>query len=219
VRILAVDTTTERASVALVDRGELLGELRSVASVHSTRLMPGLDVLLKASEGGLAAVEGYAITLGPGSFTGLRVGISTIQGLALGHPRPCLGVSALDVLASRARGTSETIAAVMDAWRDEVYGALYDHEGRLREGPFCEPPADFARRAPAGAAFIGSGALRYRATLLASASEPLFPERSLFLAATLARLAEPRLAAGEGRGPETLRPLYLREAAALPAPR
>jgi tRNA threonylcarbamoyladenosine biosynthesis protein TsaB len=220
VRILAVDTTTERASAAIVERGETLAELRLVASVHSTRLMPAVDVLLKATEGGLASIEGFAVATGPGSFTGLRVGISTIQGLALGHPRPCLGVSTLDVLAARARGAAETIAVMMDAWRDEVYGALYDGEGRLRDGPFCEPPLAFARRAPPAAVFIGAGARRYRDSVLAGSPQAAFSPRSLFLAATLGRLAEPRLLAGEGAGPESLRPLYLREAAAaVAAPR
>jgi tRNA A37 threonylcarbamoyladenosine modification protein TsaB len=100
---------------------------------------------------------------------------------------------------------------MMDAWRDEVYAALYDEEGRLRDGPFVEPPAVFVRRAPPRAAFIGAGALRYRETIRAHDPEAVLPERSLFLAGTLGRLAEPRLLAGQGHGPESLRPLYLRE--------
>src|SRR6185436_15915330 len=101
-------------------------------------------------------------------FTGLRIGISSIQGLALGHARPCVGISTLDVLAARARGLGSAIAAVMDA-----------------------------RRAPPGAAYIGGGALRYREAILAQDARAVFPERSLFLAGTLARLAAPRLARGE----------------------
>jgi tRNA threonylcarbamoyladenosine biosynthesis protein TsaB len=202
--------------VAVVEDGELLGELRLRAELHSTRLLPAVDYLLQGLGGGVASLDGYAVALGPGSFTGLRIGISSVQGLALGHPRPCLGVSALDVLAARARGAAPVIVAMIDAWRDEVYAALYDAGGMLREGPFVEPPAAFVRRAPAGAAFIGSGALRYRDTIRAHDAAALLPERSLFLAGTLAKLAEPRLAAGEGRGPESLRPLYVRAAAQAP---
>lgn len=213
-RILAVDTTTECSSVAVVENGELLGELRlrlSSGATHSQRLMPAVDFLLQGLDSPLSSIDGYAVTTGPGSFTGLRIGISTVQGLALGHPRPCLGVSALDVLALRARGTAGALAAVMDAWRGEVYAALYDGLARLREGPFAEPPEVFVRRAPKRSAYLGAGALRYRDELLAHDGEAVFPQRSLFLAGTLGRLAEPRLAAGEGHGPEALRPLYLRE--------
>lgn len=211
-RILAVDTTTERGSVAVVENGELLGELRLHAgAAHSRRVLPAVDFLLQGLDSPLSSIDGYAVATGPGSFTGLRIGISTVQGLALGHPRPCLGVSALDVLAVRARGAAESLAAVMDAWRGEVYAALYDGLARLQEGPFAEHPEVFARRAPKRSAYLGAGALRYREAILAHDGEAVFPERSLFLAGTLGRLAEPRLAAGEGHGPEALRPLYLRE--------
>jgi tRNA threonylcarbamoyladenosine biosynthesis protein TsaB len=216
VRILAVDTTTERGSVAVVDSGQLLAELRLQGDgTHSQRLLPAIDFLLTGLGSTLEAVDGYAVTTGPGSFTGLRIGISTIQGLALGHPRPCLGVSALDVLAARMRGAAQTLAAMMDAWRDEVYAALYDGEARPRSGPFVEAPARFLERVPAGAAFLGSGVDRYREIVRTRDPGARFPERSLFLAGTLGRLAEPRLSRGEGGDPARLRPLYVREADAL----
>lgn len=219
-RILAVDTTSERGSVAVVEKGELLAELRLFGSAtHSKRLLPGIDFLLEGLGSPLSSIDGYAVASGPGSFTGVRIGIGTIQGLALGQPRPCLGLSALSVLAARARGSAGAIAALMDAWRDEIYAALYDGDGRLCEGPFVEAPGVFVRRAPPRAAYIGSGALRYRETILAHDGEALFAERSLFLAGTLGRLAEKHLLAGEGCGPEALRPLYVRGAGAVPSRR
>ena len=219
--ILAVDTTTERASVAILDGEELRGELRlrlASGATHSERLMPGVDFLLQSLGVPLQSIDGYAVTTGPGSFTGLRIGISSIQGLALGHARPCVGISTLDVLAARAHGLGSAVAAVMDAWRDEVYAALYGADGSRLLGPFAEPAASFARRAPPGAAYIGGGALRYREAILAQDARAVFPERSLFLAGTLARLAAPRLARGEGQGPEALRPLYVRDAGATVKP-
>jgi tRNA threonylcarbamoyladenosine biosynthesis protein TsaB len=218
VRILAVDTTTERGSVAVVEGAELLGELRlklGSGRTHSERLMPGVDFLLRALDVPLDSIDGFAVATGPGSFTGLRIGISSIQGLALGQPRPCLGVGTLELLAARIRGRAAALAAVMDAWRDEVYAALYDEKGVLQQGPFAEPAASFVRRAPRGTAYVGGGALRYRDTITAHDAEALFPERSLFLAGTLGLLAEPRLAAGLGHGPEALRPLYVRDAGAV----
>jgi tRNA threonylcarbamoyladenosine biosynthesis protein TsaB len=211
VRILAVDTTTQRGSVAVVEQGELLGELRLLSGKdHSERLLPAIDFLLRGLGGGPAGIGGYAVALGPGSFTGIRIGISTIQGLALGEPRPCLGVSALDVLAARARGIAPAVVAMMDAWRDEVYAAVYDAEARLVAGPFVEAPERVLLRAPAGAAYIGAGALRYRDEILAHDRDACIPERSLYLAGTLGRLAEPRLSAGEGVPPHALRALYVR---------
>lgn len=213
-RVLAVDTTSERGSVAVVEGGETLAELRLVSGAgHARKLLPAVDFLLKALETTLESIDGYAVAVGPGSFTGLRIGISTVQGLALGHPRPCLGVSALDALAARAAPFGGVVCAMVDAWRDEVYAALYEAPlGPVLEGPCAEPPAVLAKRLPAGAACIGSGALRYRAAITAANPRALFPERSLFLAGTLGRIAERRLLAGEGGGPELLRPLYVREA-------
>lgn len=219
-RILAVDTTTERGSVAVADSSELLGELRLASDVtHSQRVLGGIDFLLRGLGLALEAIDGYAVATGPGSFTGLRIGISTVQGLALGQPRPCLGVSALDVLAVRARGSAAVLVAMCDAWRDEVYGAIYDAEARLLAGPFVEAPARFLARVPAGAAFVGAGAARYREAVRAHDPGARLCERSLFLAGTLARMAEPRLARGEGHGPEQLRPLYVRAVDAQKLPR
>lgn len=210
-RILAVDTTTERGSVAVVEQGELLGELRLLsAAAHSQRILPAIDFLLGAVGGGLAGIGGYAVALGPGSFTGIRIGISTIQGLALGQPRPCLGVSALDVLAERARGDAKSVVAMIDAWRDEVYAAVYDEQARPVAGPFVEAPGRVVLRAPAGAAYVGAGARRYRERILAHDAGARFPERSLYLAGTLARMAEPRLHEGAGVAPGALRALYVR---------
>jgi tRNA threonylcarbamoyladenosine biosynthesis protein TsaB len=221
VRILAVDTTTERGSVAISDGEELLGELRLLlgsGATHSERLLPGVDFLLQSLALPLDAIEGYAVATGPGSFTGLRIGISTVQGLALGHARPCLGLSSLDVLAARARGLGSATAALMDAWRGEVYASLYDADGAPLLGPLAEPAANFARRAPKGAAYLGGGALRYREAILAQDPSALFPARGLFLAGSLARLAAPRLGRGEGQDPEALRPLYVRDAGAAVQP-
>jgi tRNA threonylcarbamoyladenosine biosynthesis protein TsaB len=214
VLVLAVDTTTERASVAVVQAGAVRGEVRLRASDgHSRRLLPAVSFLLDSLGLEPRAVEGYAVTLGPGSFTGLRVGLSTVQGLALAARRPCLGRSALDVLAARAAGSAPVVAAVMDAYRGEVFAAARDAAGTsLVEGAAWAPEAFLAALPPGGLALIGDGALRYRERVLAVRPDARFPDRSLFLAATLGLLAEPELEAGRGARPEDLRPLYLREA-------
>lgn len=212
-RVLAVDTTTARESVALAEGGAVRGEVRlNPADSHSTRLMPAVAFLLQSLDLAPGDVEGYAVAAGPGSFTGLRVGIGTVQGLALAAGRPCAAISALDALAVRAAGSAEWIVAVMEAPRGEIFGAIYDSEGRPRGEPVAAPLAAFLEGVPDGAAFIGDGAQRYRPAIVAARPAAVFPRRSLFLAGTLAVMGEAVLAAGRGRPASELRPLYLREA-------
>jgi tRNA threonylcarbamoyladenosine biosynthesis protein TsaB len=215
VLVLAVDTTTERESVAVVAGGEVRAEIRlRRADVHSRRLMPAIVAVLDAAAVRPSDVEGYAVTVGPGSFTGLRVGISTVQGLALAAGRPCLGVSVLDVLAARIEGTAPALAVMTEAHRGEVFGGLYDAQARPLGAPSAEAPEAFLERVPEGpVAFIGDAALRCRALVQARRPEAVFPRRGLFVAGTLGRLAEPRLASGQGVAPAELRPLYLRDTA------
>ncbi len=208
-----MDTTTPRGSVAVVEGGELLGEVRLLcADSHSRRVLPAIAFLLEGL--GLAPhdLAAYAVTIGPGSFTGLRVGLSTVQGLALAGGRPCLGVPALDVLAALIAGCAEWLVAMMDAYRDEVFAGVYDREVRLVGSRCLAPPQLVLEGLPGPAAFVGDGADRYRGRIAELNQGAVFPPRELFLAGTLGRLAAPRLAAGEGVSPDALRPLYLREA-------
>jgi len=212
VRVLAVDTTTERGSVAVTEDDAVSGEVRIASPEgHSRRLLPAVDFLIQSLGLRPGDIDAFAVTTGPGSFTGLRVGLSTVQGLALGTGRPCLGLSALDVLAARIAGTAPTLVALMDAHRGEVYGAVYDEEGRPLGPATVERPEALIARTPEVAAFVGDGAQRHRELILSLRPRAVFPMRSLFLASTLGRLAAPRLKRGEGIAPAELRPLYLRE--------
>ena len=144
----------------------------------------------------------------------MRVGLSTVQGLALASGRPCLGVSTLDVLAATIAGEAPTLVAMVDAARARtgLRRRLRRAKARAREDPRSELAAT-SWGAPAGRlALVGDGAERYRAEILSRRPDALFPRRDLYLAGTLARLADPRLAAGEGTAPGALRPLYLRAA-------
>ena len=209
-RILAVDTTTARGSVALAEGDDVLAEVRfTSADRHSTHALPAVEFLLKTAGGG-APPDAYAVTTGPGSFTGLRIGLSTVQGLALASGRPCLGITSLDVLASRIRGAADTLVPLVDAHRDQVYVGIYDRNGTTTGEPRVEVWRELLEDLPARAAYTGSGALRYRGEIEARRPFSVFPERSPFLAAALARLAAGRFAAGETGTAEALRPVYLR---------
>jgi len=212
-KVLAVDTTSERESVALADDGVVRAETRVRASGHSRQILSAIEFVLRAAGVAAGEIEGYAVTMGPGSFTGVRVGLSTVQGLALASGKPCLGVSTLDVLAATIAGEAPTLVAMVDASRaGQVFASVYDAEARPRGDPQSELAATVVGHIPGELALVGDGAERYRAEILARRPDARLPPRDLYLAAALARLAAPRLAAGEGTAPGALRPLYLRAA-------
>jgi tRNA threonylcarbamoyladenosine biosynthesis protein TsaB len=218
-RILAVDTATERGSVALLSGTEVVGEVRfRPRESHSVSLLAAVSFLLDGEGVRPAELDGFAVTLGPGSFTGLRVGISTVQGLALGAGRPSVGFCTLDVLASRIVGSASRLVSAVDGYRKGVFACFYDGEARREREPLVLTAEDFIESLPTGAALIGDGILRHQEAILARRKDVSIPRRSLFLAGSLARLAAPRLEAGEGQPASALSPLYLSEADVRPKP-
>jgi tRNA threonylcarbamoyladenosine biosynthesis protein TsaB len=213
VRILAVDTTTSRGSLAIVSDEAVLSEARSTTpDGHSRWLMSETAAALEGL--GLAPrdLDGFAVTVGPGSFTGLRVGMSSVQGLALATGRPCVGGASLDLLGAAAAGTADTVVALVDAVRGEVFAGVYDGDGTPRGDKRAIRAEDLAAELGGRVAFVGDGALRYREELEGRVRGALFPEVDLFLAPALGRWGIERLRAGEGVAPGELRPLYLRGA-------
>jgi tRNA threonylcarbamoyladenosine biosynthesis protein TsaB len=216
-RLLAVDTTTAHGSLALLDDETVAGEVRTTSTEgHSRWLLPALESLLASRGWRLGDLTGFAVTVGPGSFTGLRVGIATVQGLALGTKKPCVGVTALDVLASRAAGRSGQVVALMDAWRDEVYARIYE-SGHPTGEPFACPVDRIRGRVDPRATLLGDATVRYAERLRAALPEAEILETDLFLAVPLGRLALGAFRREEGVGPEALKPLYVRDVDIRPA--
>ena len=127
--ILSIDTASSCCSVALTrgsaTGGQVLASLSLNSSVtHSRRLLTAIDWLLVETETDWQAVAGLAVSLGPGSFTGLRIGMATVKGLATATRKPLLGVSTLDALAFNCTG-GKLICAVLDARKKEVYTCFY----------------------------------------------------------------------------------------------
>jgi tRNA threonylcarbamoyladenosine biosynthesis protein TsaB len=146
------------------------------------------------------------------------VGLGSVQGLALASGRPCVGLPTLDVLAGAAAGSSDTVVALVDAFRGEVYSGVYDAAGRLRRPHGVGPLAAVLPGLPAGSAFVGGVALEHREAIRAAVRDAVFPPSSEFLAGPLA-LAALRLAASGVTVPASgLRPLYLRGVDARPSP-
>jgi tRNA threonylcarbamoyladenosine biosynthesis protein TsaB len=170
--------------------------------------------LLEAAGVRLADVDLFAVAAGPGSFTGLRVGIATIQGLAVATGRRVVAVSTLDALAALAGDGGTPVAAWVDAHRSEVYASLYGADGRPCLPAAALPPAAaLAAIAAAGAGapirFVGDGAVRYAAEIAATlGADALLPDTVPALAVSIARLAIAR--ADDAVRPHAVVPIYVR---------
>jgi tRNA threonylcarbamoyladenosine biosynthesis protein TsaB len=151
--ILAFDTATDVATSALVEDGEVLGERTS----RAVTLLEDVDALLRQAGARTGDIRGLAVGTGPGSFTGLRVGLATARGLAFALGVPVAGVSTLDALAAGAPGA----LPVIDARRGEVFV--------LQGEPRVSVPEDLELEA--GTVCVGDGAVRYRSVLAAKGAE------------------------------------------------
>jgi tRNA threonylcarbamoyladenosine biosynthesis protein TsaB len=224
-RVLALDTTTRAGSVALVEDDRVVDVQRGDDTrTHALRLPGEIVALLDAHRWQLSAIDLYAVASGPGSFTGLRIGIATIQGLASVNRRRVFGISALEALGhagSVSLGEGAWIAAWMDAYRHDVFTALYRvmttrpfSRGRLTEieGPSVGNPAAVLGRwralTPAfSATFVGDGAVLYAPDIeRESAANVVAPPPDL--AGAIGLLAVDR--ASEALEPSGVRPLYVR---------
>lgn len=130
-KILSLDSTAVAASVALCEDGRLLGEYTiQNGNTHSETLLPMVESLLGFFGLTVKDVELFAVSAGPGSFTGVRIGVATLKGLAFGQGKPCIGVSTLEALAENLAHTDGLVCPVMNARRKQVYTALF----RFRDG-------------------------------------------------------------------------------------
>lgn len=212
-RILAVDTTSQRGSVCVTDNGESVGEVRLASSVqYSERLLRSIEFLLKYLPFGLCDIDVFAAARGPGSFTGLRVGLAAMDAFAAAHRKASAGISTLEALAWKTGIRDALIAPTIEAGRGDVYGALYRRtgeagvsEGLLEERPpVVLKPAQWFASLPAGTVFFcGEGAVRRR-SLIESRPDWRIHSMGLYLASTIAELS-----AAPNSGP--LAPLYVRK--------
>lgn len=219
--LLTLDTATTAGSVALSRGEQLLGEvLIDTVATHSDRLLIQARQLLSDLGCELAEVDAFAVVDGPGSFTGLRVGIATAKGLAVACHRPLLGVSTLETLAAALPFCPLPVCALLDARKQEVYAATFDTSGgapRPLDQPRAVSPQRLLEEIVTPTLFVGSGALAYASLLREQLGDracfapwPLHTPRASWAAS----VALPRLRAGESTNPALLLPRYLRLAEA-----
>lgn len=221
VLVLALDTTTSSGSCALARDGLIVCEQVSDApNAHAEHLPGDLIALLDRAGVRLPEIDVFAVATGPGSFTGLRIGIATMQGLAFAEGKPLIGVSGFDALARLAteglpgrspQAKAGRVATWVDAWRGEVFAALYE-DGREIESPLVSRPEILLERMRGRATlFVGDGALAHQEAIrqmLGDDGRIADPAASP-LAGTIAILAsDARL--GDDHSPHAIRPLYVR---------
>jgi tRNA threonylcarbamoyladenosine biosynthesis protein TsaB len=213
-RVLAVDTSSERGSVCITDRGEVLGEVRLASSIqHSERFFRSIEFLFQYLPFQLQDIDVFAVARGPGSFTGLRVGIAAMEGFVAAHRKNGVGVTTLEALAWRAGICDVLVAPMIDARRGDIYGALYRrHHSDVgfdtlveEQPPVVLKPAQWLATLPRQPLiFCGDGAIRYH-SLVEEGPEWRIHSMDLYLASAIAELA-----ITPNNGP--LAPLYVRKA-------
>ena len=220
--ILAVDTTTPSGSVALLEGGALLGEVDvESAATHSARLLKSVDFLLAAHGRDVREVDAFAVAAGPGSFTGIRIGVAAVKSLAFASGRPVAPVSTLAALAGKLlAGGARLACPILDARKEEIYAGLFKAgpAGPVEIVPQGAYDTDaFFARLPARRviAYAGGGLAicrdRLPSRLRAGAR---FPDRTPFVAAEVARLGAAMVREGRGVDAAALAPIYFRRSQA-----
>ena len=168
-RILGIDTSSPTGSVALVDNDDVISEsLLNSSKNYSDKLLIEVDAILNSSKTKLNQIDGFVITTGPGSFTGLRVGMSLLKGLILATQKPFASVNTLDAYSETVQPGPYAICPVLDARKKEVYTALYNSENGLcvRETPDqAITPRELCDQIKKPTVFVGNGLVAYQELL------------------------------------------------------
>lgn len=218
--VLAVETATSQVGCALGDHQGVRASFHATgARRHAEMLAPAIAYCCEQAQVGLADVGAVAVDVGPGLFTGLRVGVATAKAVAQGLRVPMVGLSSLDLLAFPLRFSSRTVVSVIDARRAEVFWAVYVRcpGGVQRVSPMrVSRPEELASELAAGTGeflLVGDGAIRYE-EVLAGGRKAAVADRTLASpsADSLLELARPKVLREEFTGPSELMPVYLREA-------
>jgi len=220
--ILAVDTTTFAGSVALLEKTKLLAEVNiDSPSTYSERLLPAVDFILKTNGMNIKDMDGFALAAGPGSFTGIRIGLSTVKSFSYASGKPVAAVSTLKALAWKLRyPQNHLLCPLLDAKKGEIYAALFEsREGKLKEivpqGAYS--PDRFFTLLPSNRIifFTGNGIDTYRDKIFQYFKDKArFSHRSPFIAFEIGLLGSEMLRKKKGVSAQELKPIYYRKSQA-----
>lgn len=221
-KILAIETATVAGSVAIVDDiSGLIGEVRvDVKIAHSERLMPSIEWLLNSSGLSIREIDAFAVSIGPGSFTGLRIGLSTAKGFAYATGKPLVPVPTLDAFARTLPFCKYMICPMLDARRNEIYTGLYRWEDGICRKIVSETaisPEELLKQIKEPVVLMGEGIKRYRDLITDTLGDyAIFapPSKMSPAASEVAGLAMEMLGLGIITDPVTLTPFYIRKSEA-----
>ncbi|MFT3771144.1 MAG: tRNA (adenosine(37)-N6)-threonylcarbamoyltransferase complex dimerization subunit type 1 TsaB [Minicystis sp.] len=224
-KVLAISTSTPRGSAAIVrDDGASVEATYADLQGHAERLFESIDSALARAGASRATLDAVACDVGPGSFTGVRVGVASGKGIALALGIPLAGVVSLEAMAMAAfaegaAAPDDVVIAAIDAKKSEIFLAAYRASGDLVLAPCARPLAPEAfllPEAPAGARLVAVGEIAAGLALPDGVRLARGPALDLPDAAWIGRLALRRLAAGADGDPEIIEPLYVRAPDATP---
>lgn len=220
--LLSVDTTSPAGSVALLRNSVLLSEVNCDSSLtYSKRLLPAIHYILETQGLERGDIDAFALTVGPGSFTGIRIGVSTIKSLALASGKLVAPVSSLDAYALKLHMQGRgLVCPFLDAKKGEVYSALFESKGGqiqeiLDQGAYS--PDDILSRLPSNRiiGFIGNGVGVYREKIVEYLKDKArLSSRSLFIASEVGILGYKAIKEKRGIQSEGVKPLYFRKSQA-----
>lgn len=223
--ILAFDTSSKSASVSLQDSQSIIYEMLCNADAnHSEIIMPAIDDALRRTKISISDISLFACTLGPGSFTGLRIGISTLKGFLLATEKPAAGVSSLEALALNiSKDWASVVCPVIDAGRGQVYAALYRYDDnhllhKIRD-EVAGTPEEVFRNFDQEAVLVGNGAIKYADIIKRLNKRVKIASSNLqhIRASSVSSLAVYKFNKGDVIDPDTAAPIYLRGSDAHPA--
>lgn len=214
-KLLALETTAKTLSLAIADEGSILARFRGQAVLkHSQDLIPNIEKLFKKTKLSLADIDCLAVSIGPGSFTGLRVGVSIVKGLNMATKIPIVAVPTLDAIACNSKDAVEPVCVIRDAKKKNLYTSLYKFEkgNIIRLWDYLLIPAEeIAGRIDKDIIFTGDGVALYGDTILEKSkgskladSKRWFPDVDW-----VARLGIEKLKNKEFENPDTLVPMYI----------
>ena len=216
-KILGVDTSTPIGSVGLIDGERFVAEhTLSIVKAHSSRLMPAIDQILKWGDLTVHDLDACAVGIGPGSFTGIRIGVGTIKSLCYALKKPIIGISTLEAIAYNLRYTDKLICPILDARKDEVYGAVFRGAQNLlrKSDDLCVPIEVLLSHIDEDAIFVGDGLGRYAPVVQEQFGEDVPLADPIFnvpRGASIARIGYDRLLNGQSGDYFSLTPNYVRD--------
>ncbi len=214
--VLGIDTSTLIGGVALLKAGELVGEIvLNIRTTHSERLLPAVENLLAAAEVDLGSVGATAAVVGPGSFTGIRIGVATAKGFAYALGHPLVGVTTLEAYGWQFKSFSGIVVPLLDARRGLVYAQAFSRAESLTE-PGIKPLAEvleWCQREKTPCLFVGDGAYNYKEEIKKTVELQALPPPAfgLLRPAAAAGLGYERLLRGERGDAFSLNPIYMRQ--------